>query len=1345
VDDAFPESGLISLYLGGATLIPALNSYVFVDDTGDETREIQQGRCYEFGLANSERFIETEYSLPNDFIIEFDTIIPDSESTVERDFFGNFNQSPLGGCTAGLATSGGTRYIFFYTKGDSNIRVDAPAYFNKLINIKIVKRGDVKEIWINGSLVDTGECSEDLEAENFLHIGCRNTLEDETPERCTESKIGNFIIKDLDNNILQRYLMDEQKGTDCFSSVVEWEEEKLVNVGFEEDLDSWIGTGAYREINTDIVRDGSKSLRLERWATVASLLSQSLSLTPGSQVIFSAWIYPTYNTEIYMYLDGHVTPNYFLSETLEANQWNYIESDILFIQNASTKFTLRDTGGNSGELLYIDNVSTKQIHSPINGIIQNAVTTGEPGGFHAIDDRFASKQNEVGHSEYVSGIVNLSTSLEECAQQNIIEFDFIKISSGIIIIADGSVYRHISIHDYKVTVRTSGDPFNFYYNFNLYQKYSIKIVANGRSRSAYVNGSLVGSITSNNSLQFRCTRFMPEEGVLLLNFKVIENGEISHYFDLSKRSNDNIGGIIADYSLTNIIYTPLQIDQTGSLTGTDIFGNSPTYSGRVKYNLGLINAGVGKFNGVAKAVPDEYINLGTKHTLEIRMFVDETVDNYILFGNGGAQTYLQLANDEYISYRANNSNVQSFIMPKITEAGIIKIKLIRSDLLVNLFINGVESTTGTKILNVNNDFEFRQVSGYAGYEIEGGVSYIKMTNDETNKAYHWPFQIGAGGIVPDVEPRVIEDHYNARDNNFADIVMGDPGSTTYIRTINSNGVTFTPEGEQLISNRPRININNLSIGRKNRITVSGIGIIGAYYSDDTSAVSVNHDLSVEPYVLELDNVTDDPVFYIYFKGKLTDGQPIITVSDIKIEQIFDPIDLTLTDAELDPTSDDYFWQKDSTGIVENYPLNKGFSQGLLCHSSGSTSIPIKDGRLEFEFFYAGNSLSAGIFILSSPDTSSGFGYEVWLSSTGMIRILRIDDGNWWSIRMSTVEGYFDPTKKYGFKFTRETNGELALYIRGNEFGDSFMLAEASSGENPRIDTANTDLAFLVLDLDAGQIISNLYYNNTVLEVDDLTEGTGAYLKQFILARDDNSGLDTNGLPLTNPAGDWYNLGKERCIQMPPCPELLAMDTKRKFFGVNMVADPKFLDPTKWNIDVHPNTKFLATGGVRIDAVGSLTELTKQSVSGFNKGDSFIVVVKVENYIRGEGAVRLGSSGNTIYGLASNGVFVFEKTIGYDGPYSTGITCKIGGFSGDVTYLSIKRKDDETPIPFGAEELPYNYNNQIFCNAEKNKIRDIGIYEDGNMSLKDLQIWEKKVGCTFWVTLETEFTEALLLE
>lgn len=157
----------------------------------------------------------------------------------------------------------------------------------------------------------------------------------------------------------------------------------------------------------------------------------------------------------------------------------------------------------------------------------------------------------------------------------------------------------------------------------------------------------------------------------------------------------------------------------------------------------------------------------------------------------------------------------------------------------------------------------------------------------------------------------------------------------------------------------------------------------------------------------------------------------------------------------------------------------GTDRWLECLFNGIVSLPLTQAYGTWEFdFYKGSvsNISVLMFaveeILVNTDTNQS-GYYILSESNGDNIGYAITTNGSRSFLSESSDGYIAPQTKYTLRIKRTALGEFTMYIKGGVFTDWTLTDSGQTGTNPATNNVHTTSKYFVLDLDAGDKISNI--------------------------------------------------------------------------------------------------------------------------------------------------------------------------------------------------------------------------------------------------------------------------------
>jgi hypothetical protein len=158
------------------------------------------------------------------------------------------------------------------------------------------------------------------------------------------------------------------------------------------------------------------------------------------------------------------------------------------------------------------------------------------------------------------------------------------------------------------------------------------------------------------------------------------------------------------------------------------------------------------------------------------------------------------------------------------------------------------------------------------------------------------------------------------------------------------------------------------------------------------------------------------------------------------------------------------------------------SKVIECDSAGEVGMPLIDnmpGTIEFDFYH--NTAHGGLQLCEKNGdytVAGNTGYFFRFSVTEKLILYRLDGGGTTSTLMITDTNYIDEATWYKARITTRYDGQFSWYIKGGSFTDWTLVdTTGGSGTNPVTDATYTSFKWIVLDLAAGDKVTNIkrYY------------------------------------------------------------------------------------------------------------------------------------------------------------------------------------------------------------------------------------------------------------------------------
>jgi len=162
----------------------------------------------------------------------------------------------------------------------------------------------------------------------------------------------------------------------------------------------------------------------------------------------------------------------------------------------------------------------------------------------------------------------------------------------------------------------------------------------------------------------------------------------------------------------------------------------------------------------------------------------------------------------------------------------------------------------------------------------------------------------------------------------------------------------------------------------------------------------------------------------------------------------------------------------------NYGGIKKGENYLECTTSGNIVLPSNwaNGTIEFDFYKGADANAINIGFISNSiaqyNTATNPSYWFFIQSNEVIALVR--DSTLSQI-FRTNTSYISNQTWYRVKINRDITGKFTLYIKGGDFGSSYILMSATggAGTNPVTDNTHTISNFMMFDLDSGDRLGKI--------------------------------------------------------------------------------------------------------------------------------------------------------------------------------------------------------------------------------------------------------------------------------
>jgi len=1127
-------------------------------------------------------------------------------------------------------------------------------------------------------------------------------------------KIGNIEIKNTDEKLLHAYHLDEGAGDVAYDSVGEWYGEDLMT--YNDSLWTNKTNTAFTD-NTIICTNADESHGV--------LFSRIISIGKEYKVVLDVTVDSGEIDRVYL---GSTN---ILSGDIDTTGIYELEGK----STSSNKFQL-DFGSFYGNI----KVAVHQvISSPSNATINNGDET-----LFVTDNRFDSKQNDVGYSD----APDFSTTTSRIAT-NISHSD-LDLTGDITIetwinpksFGGGESGRILDTTKLRLYVSASSGLLKLTSNgLTTATSASSSIVIdgsfkhiivtrknNGDSTSSvnfYINDILSGIPDQNSGNPDNATDDLTigNRPSLVANFDGVI-GQCTIYDEINASNPIDVSRLTRLYSLNTTDYSdkvtekeatvtdvtnnliPISLTENNESTHLDIFGNVPTMDGRTKNNVKVVGNSCLEFDGEDGYVDlDEFIN-PESFSVVVKVMTAQIGSTKFILGN--SSTTGAASTDGFSLYLGQAGTRWSFVVGDGTNYALLEdtINLAVANEWTVLSVS-YDATTHTSTLKVGDNKEITRINTnvtsisqgnpfyigkIASLEWDGLIDYVIITTP--NKTYTYNFGEGAGDIVYDRS----EVGYGNDINSIFDFTDWSKYSAVSSIT-ESSFVADTSSG---------LYESIFTIGKMYRLTIKG-SLSGGASNSQLALWNYNGISNLIGVVKNGLGEFDTTFTFTSVNANLllrigTSGAKV-TISTMVIVEVFVPINGTLQNG--------CDWVTDPQASPSN--LTNGFSNGLECVTAGvayKESNPFETIEFTFSMTNAGSEV---VFITNKKLLDWVGDWEGWAmqnSSEGTVSIFKHESGNFDLMLKSTIGiGVFN------FKFV-VTPTSITVYYK-ELFDDTYVeLIADVRGTNPIIDGSFRVNTHLNLNLESGDFVSNLIIDGVVQDCHSFyTTSPAIFDKLYIPSQTGNTGLDVNGLALTNPAykaGVGHNNSESKYLNYPVASlikeDMLpggVSDVPMKYlYGEELVTNGHFDSDSDWNKGVGWT---ISDGkAVRSSVVGA--GKLEQNI-GAVSGGTYLITYDFED-LSGTTTmnVRLGAvwipttSGTghktTIVTTTATGNLQFEASAGTESTIDNVSAKEIT----DITPAEISYRD----IDYDKYELdPYH---RVFANAEELKKRDMVIYE-----------------------------------
>jgi hypothetical protein len=449
-----------------------------------------------------------------------------------------------------------------------------------------------------------------------------------------------------------------------------------------------------------------------------------------------------------------------------------------------------------------------------------------------------------------------------------------------------------------------------------------------------------------------------------------------------------------------------------------------------------------------------------------------------LFRKGGK--YFGIFSSSNIKYYEGSelNFTPSISATPLSKGGTLVFTYVDSTKVMNVYVNG--SLAGTVTLSTaigyNSILEVFGVSGYGGKQLDGEVKDIRIYNrvlsTQEIKDYHNLF----------ISPTIIED-FSVEPTDGTSIILDEwekisgaykvventiqPGDVFSFNSAGATGWT-NPSGKIVNADNTLLQYQrcyittNQTIGKRYKINYTVNSITGTFvmdwYSGGSSVTSIT-----------------------------TPGTYSIETTCIGTHRL-----------SIWPSQAGYTLNVTFDSITEVPPLqtiSKG-TKYLECVTAGLLVIPSKQayGTWEWDIYKGADANETNIGFINNNNNfnvsfTSGLsnGYYFRFTTTEVLTLGKNNIGAGADLLNNTVTSYIAINTWYRIKITRSNVGAFTVLIKGGSFtptagydGWTLVSVTGGSGTNPVTNNTYTTSNYLVLDLDAGDRISNLIVKDGII-------------------------------------------------------------------------------------------------------------------------------------------------------------------------------------------------------------------------------------------------------------------------
>jgi len=1175
---------------------------------------------------------------------------------------------------------------------------------------RVTRVGDVFSIYHNDEttpVVQETRTGVNISSSVSAYIGARGGT---SPNNFFKGIISNVKIYNEDDKLIHAWHCDETAGDFAYDSIEEWyktisKNAEMIDSSLDNVADYWFPISTNGDITYSNANNMQKFYAENSNSTyystgISSNLLKRLIEGQRYKTTFKIRGLCPYGVDSRIGSSSY-SATVHLASAGELSETEWLETSIVFTANSTqaSGYNLKmifASGYQTGNWVEIDYFDVQRVYEPVNGTLEGIYAPT----FFTTDNRFKSYQNDIGYSE------------DATSNNKVLNFDF---SDGDgtdpnLIWSQGSSWEIID----SKAVGDGGTSWLHQSDLDIELGERVFITLDVVVSSGYV-GIVPGS--AGTRTDFSSTQ--------VVSYSTIWDGTNNRLAIYGYTFSGHINSIIVKRYPESLIPIALNADEES--TKLDILGSTPTYNGRTKNNLKIVDNSCLSFTGT------NYVNLGNQ--------------DMGLRGNEPFKFRFRI--------KTSNASGQQIFTKKIpdgTQRGIAIRLNAAGDLIVDLFNSTVSFIrTGTTLFNNSNGEWHSYEIEYDGTNADGVSITIDgnpmplnvqrddlvgvITNDEDNiigakangtscfkglidylemetpnKTYTYNFGEGAGDFAYD---RVLATY---SEELFTGNITG--STSEWEETDDAYVLTKTGSGFQGL----RLNIGEIKTGETMKLlcdvttdSTNMIAVIGG--ASETELIKLTNGENI----IELTSTgAAGGDIFIY-----NASNEVITCSIVKeslsIKQKFNPINGTLTGTPI--------WVTNDKATPNN--LLSDFNKGIYCNKGGARTInSVDEGFQEYETtFYLNkdiNSATEQQILTSFANFQSANYFRVSLGvSTGLLdnEIITVMDKNNGNNFRSCYCSTKDVIKK-GWHTLKvvHTGGSTnyAIYLDGTRVDNEY------SGLNCPVHDVN----YVTL---GDSSIANLPFNGSITNA-KLTTTEDVYEWNFGDSNTSNVpcnvidynaynygykiiNIPTSASTFNNLAGKWHNNAESKLEEYKVSSLFradLIGDNPIKYLYGELLNTDKIEENSYSEFTTLDNTSFKAvsdgTGNQAMATPKILLEKSKEYIVRFNLKLNSGTLPNAVRFRTSLGGTTISNNYTPVEGY---NVAILIPTIDGEGVlqmYNNGTATDFL-----LTQLSIKRVLDDTPtkmeyrnIGYDTYELdPYHI---MFNNAEVLKKRNMLVYD-----------------------------------